>query len=339
MIVSLAVHINCFACASRFLSAILVRSRPYLRRQLSCHTIDTMLFACPLWLHAPSLCIEGHLSSSYCISTDLSALLTPWHRKIIPCARDRYEIVGGEGYFNTLSLEGTVPKVRQITAMNYTRNHHANLIQKNCAENWVLLSFQSFPCTRQRCVNDVLFFQGCFDKLQGLLGKIQGLFKDLTNFSVFKDFSRGWCFFKDYSRPVRTMQGEAEKIESLVNVNMLSWSSPLCHWYTYCLGKTAASVINVEFWSVSGFCVVICLNDSCFENSIRGLMKEKKSCEGFLLVWIKNNIMILFESGVPGKCSTHYWETSLLAIVFLSIIVLLCCSTFCHNLLMKVVNF
>ena len=48
LIVSLAVHIDCFACASRFLSAILARSRPYLRRQLSCHTIDTLLFACPL---------------------------------------------------------------------------------------------------------------------------------------------------------------------------------------------------------------------------------------------------------------------------------------------------
>ena len=131
MIVSLAVHIDCFACASRFLSAILARSRPYLRRQLSGHTIDTVLFACPIWMHAPSLCIEGHVPTSYCISTDLSALSTPWGRKI-PCARDRYEIVGGEGYRNTSSLEGTVPKVRQITAMGYTRNHHTNLRRKLC---------------------------------------------------------------------------------------------------------------------------------------------------------------------------------------------------------------
>lgn len=45
-------------------------------------------------------------------------------------------------------------------------------------------------------------------------------------------------------------QGDAEKIESLHIVNMLSWSSPLCHWYAYCLGKIAASVVNMEFWSV-----------------------------------------------------------------------------------------
>ena len=75
MIVSLAVHIDCFACASRFLSAISARSRPYLRRQLSGHTIDTMLFACPLSIHSPSLCIKGHVPTSYCISTGPSALL------------------------------------------------------------------------------------------------------------------------------------------------------------------------------------------------------------------------------------------------------------------------
>ena len=72
---SLAVHINCFACASRFLSVIAACSRPYLRRQLSGHTIDTMLFACPLSMHSPSLCIKGHVPTSYCISTGPSTLL------------------------------------------------------------------------------------------------------------------------------------------------------------------------------------------------------------------------------------------------------------------------
>ena len=87
-----------------------------------------------------------------------------------------------------------VPKVRQLTAMNYTRNHHTSLIQFHtmfCAENCVLLSIQSFPCARQRCVNDILFFQRCFNKIIGLLGKIQGLFKDFsrtqTKFSIFKE--------------------------------------------------------------------------------------------------------------------------------------------------------
>ena len=45
-----------------------------------------------------------------------------------------------------------------------------------------------FLCTRQRCVNEALFTQGPFDKIQGQLGKISGLFKDLSNFSIFKDF-------------------------------------------------------------------------------------------------------------------------------------------------------
>ena len=105
----------------------------------------------------------------------------------------------GEGYCNTLSLEGTVPEVRQIPAMNYTRNHRTNLIQFHtmfCAENCVLLRFQSCPCARQRCVKDVLFFQGCFDKIQGLLGKIQGLFKDLNKFFNFQGLFKGLMLFQ-----------------------------------------------------------------------------------------------------------------------------------------------
>ena len=41
--------------------------------------------------------------------------------------------------------------------------------------------------------------------IQGLMWKIQGLFKDVPQFSIFKEFLRTWCFFKDFSRPVRTM--------------------------------------------------------------------------------------------------------------------------------------
>ena len=38
-------------CQYLSISATLARSRPYLRRQLSGHTNDTMLFACPLYMH------------------------------------------------------------------------------------------------------------------------------------------------------------------------------------------------------------------------------------------------------------------------------------------------
>ena len=67
------------------------------------------------------------------------------------------------------------------------------------------MSFQSFLCARQCCVNEVLFIQGPFDKIQGLLGKTQGLFKDLNNCFSFQGLFKGWCFFKNYSKPVRTM--------------------------------------------------------------------------------------------------------------------------------------
>ena len=82
-----------------------------------------------------------------------------------------------KGYCNTLSMEGMVLKVRQITAMNYTRNPHKNLEQFHVifhAQNCVLLSTQSFLST-WRCIKEVLFIQGPFDKIQGLLGRIQAL--------------------------------------------------------------------------------------------------------------------------------------------------------------------
>ena len=63
-------------------------------------------------------------------------------------------------------------------------------------EHCVLLSFQSFLCSRQRCVNDVLFIQGPFDKIQGLLAKIQGLFKDLSKFFNFQGLFKGLMHFQ-----------------------------------------------------------------------------------------------------------------------------------------------
>ena len=43
--------------------------------------------------------------------------MTPQNSRVRNDSQDRLEIVGGTGYCNTLYLEGTVPKVRQITAM------------------------------------------------------------------------------------------------------------------------------------------------------------------------------------------------------------------------------
>ena len=69
----------------------------------------------------------------------------------------------------------------------------------------VLLCFQSFLCAKHFFFNKGSLYSRSFQNIQGLLWKIQGLFKDVPQFSIFKDFLRTWCFFKDFSRPVRTM--------------------------------------------------------------------------------------------------------------------------------------
>ena len=79
-------NFDCFTYASRSLSAISARSRPYLRRQLCGPTIDTMLFTCLLSMHSSSLSIEGHVHFLFYKHWP-STLLTRWHHKI-PCARD-----------------------------------------------------------------------------------------------------------------------------------------------------------------------------------------------------------------------------------------------------------
>ena len=101
-------------------------------------------------------------------------------------SQDLLEIIGGTGYCNTLCLEETVPKVRQITAMKVDQKSPREQFRAVFhAQSCILLSFQSFLCARQRCVNEALFIQGPFDKIQGLLGKIQGLFKNLSKFFNF----------------------------------------------------------------------------------------------------------------------------------------------------------
>ena len=115
------------------------------------------------------------------------------------------------------------------------------------------VSFQSFLYTRQCCVNEVLSIQGPSDEIQGLLGKTQGLFKDLNIFSIFKDFSRGWCFFKDYSRPVRAKGSSNQQPLShcdawLYNLAVLVWC--LHMWRVVCIW--AKRPLRLEI--VPGFC-------------------------------------------------------------------------------------
>ena len=62
------------------------------------------------------------------------------------------------------------------------------------AEN-CLAELLKFSCTRQHCVNEVLLNQGPFDKIQGLLGKIQGLFKDLSKLLNFQGLFKGLILF------------------------------------------------------------------------------------------------------------------------------------------------
>ena len=82
---------------------------------------------------------------------------------------------------------------------NYTRNHHTNLKQFYTmfhVQNYILLSFQSFLHARQCCVNELLLIQRPLNKIQGLLGKIQRLFKDLKNFFNFQGFFKGLMLFQ-----------------------------------------------------------------------------------------------------------------------------------------------
>ena len=80
-----------------------------------------------------------------------------------------------------------VPKVRQITAMNYKSPHELRTVSRDVSRTKLCFAeLSKFSCPRKRCVNEDLFIQGPFDKIQGLLGKIQGLLKDLSKFFNFQ---------------------------------------------------------------------------------------------------------------------------------------------------------
>ena len=215
MIVSLAVHIDCFACASCFLSAILACSHPFLRRQLSGHTIDTMLFTCRLSMHSPSLCIEGHVPTSYCITTDPSALLTPWHSKI-PCARDDWqdqlEIVGGKGYSNTLSLAGMVPNISQITAMNDTTRTWYSFTR--CFTQKIV-SCWAFKAFRAQDIALMTFY--LFKDVSIRFEEYWGKFKDLSKFFNFQGLFKGLMLFQGPCEPWPTVRRPCEAWVCFVN--------------------------------------------------------------------------------------------------------------------------
>ena len=118
----------------------------------------------------------------------------------------KFEVGVGFAHCNTFPQGGRVPRVPQITENELCqehRNHKKTLSWSPrkfaycCAFN---LSFARKTLLWQRLV---LFKE--LSNIQRLMWKIQGLFKDVPQFSIFKEFLRTWCFFKDFSRPVRTM--------------------------------------------------------------------------------------------------------------------------------------
>ena len=60
----------------------------------------------------------------------------------------------------------------------------------------VLLCFQSFLCAKQSFLTRVIFIQGAFKNIQGLLWKIQGIFKGIAQVFIFQGLSKDIMLFQ-----------------------------------------------------------------------------------------------------------------------------------------------
>ena len=81
----------------------------------------------------------------------------------------------------------------------------------------ILLCFQIFPLRKTLFLIRAIFIQGAFKNIQGLLGKIQGLFKDIPQISNFQGL------FKD----MMIFQGLFKARANHVNDCYLSTNSPV----------------------------------------------------------------------------------------------------------------
>ena len=155
-----------------------------------------------------SLCIEVHVPT-YCISTGPSALLTPWHRKI-PFAWDdsRDQLSGVVHYCYLTYLRNHIFQGYSIgitcTALQFQSPHEVKTVSRDVSRTklclrWAFCAQDNVASMKFYLFKDLsMRFKDCWEKLKDFS-------RTWTNFSIFKDFSRGWYFFKDYSRPVQTM--------------------------------------------------------------------------------------------------------------------------------------
>ena len=60
----------------------------------------------------------------------------------------------------------------------------------------ILLCFQIFPLRKTLFLIRAIFIQGAFKNIQGLLGKIQGLFKDIPQISNFQGLFKDIMIFQ-----------------------------------------------------------------------------------------------------------------------------------------------
>ena len=75
-------------------------------------------------------------------------------------------------------------------------------ITRNAITNNLCTAAHSiFLFAKQRFLTEVTLFKELSQIFKDYCGKIKDFSRTFKNFSNFKDYSRTWCFFKDYSRP------------------------------------------------------------------------------------------------------------------------------------------
>ena len=102
----------------------------------------------------------------------------------------------GEGYCNTLSLEGKVPKYvkqQQWTSPEITTRTWYRKTAQKIVSCW---AFKAFRAQDNVALMTFYFFKDVSISFKDYWGKFKDFSRTWTNFSIFKYCSRGWCFFK-----------------------------------------------------------------------------------------------------------------------------------------------
>ena len=135
----------------------------------------------------------------------MSAQCIIWNRNLLHCSPLRSDSFAFTSLHGSYRILGQKFKDFSRSKIIFSGTYFPTIWHKITRNTIVQLRFQTFLFAKPWFLKEVTLFKELSQISKDYRGKIKDFSRRYKNIANFKDFSRTWYCFKDYSRPVQTV--------------------------------------------------------------------------------------------------------------------------------------